>query len=309
MPDIFKLHLMGVFRVPFQTRTPDAAGEATQSLAFRDAGFVSMHTQIEDPDNDTAVLVRASKFGCVSHMHADQGSFAVISRGKGLISPSGYFGRGAGTDHHLKWTHQTMAHNCVLVDGVGQRARKFDTRGQIVTLEEAGTYAYTRLNLEEAYPELTACERTIVLIRPGVIVVYDHLEAEQPVQYAWLAHTLSAPQADGMHVRVERDPAVLEMEVFTQGTLDLDWTDRFGIDLNEGVPAHLHRYQPDQYHLTWTAERACFRRFAAVMAVNGAEVETGATEGILQVKYLGVEMKIALDPDLDTGICLDGRPI
>ena len=306
LPELFKLHLMDVFRVPFKTRAADSAEPATQSRAFRDAGFVSMHSQIEDPENDTAVLVRASKFGSVSHMHADQGSFAVISRGKGLISPSGYFGRGTGTDHHLEWTHQTVAHNCVLVDGKGQRPRTFENRGHIEYLKDDGVCAYTRLDLGEAYPQLKAYWRTIFLIRPGAIAVYDELEGENAAEYVWLAHTLSAPQVNGDWVRVDREPASLDMQVFTLGDLSFEWTDKFGVDPNQGVPEHLHRQQPPQCHLTWTAAGTANRRFAVVIAVNDTQVETRVEAGELQVDCEGQQLLFALDSTRPAGICLNG---
>ena len=311
LPELFKLHLMDIFRVPFQSRRPDAAGPASQSRAFRDAGFVSIHGKIEDPEQDTAVLIRASKYGTQSHMHADQGGFAVISRGKGLISPTGYFGRGGGTDHHRLWTLQTHAHNCILVDGEGQPARSIRTIGRIECLKEEGPYAFTSLDLGGAYPQLAAYRRRIFFLRPGLILVYDDLKAKEEVRYSWLAHTLSPPEVEGDGIAVRRDPASLRIHLVTGGaeTPDFTWTDRFGVGINDNVPEHVHRDHPAQYHLTWIAAPVKDRRFVAIIPINGAGVQIHRTDGELSVGYNGRKIDFVLNPDGPDRVILDGRAI
>lgn len=309
-PELFKLHLMDVFRIPFRSRVADGAGPATQSRAFRDAGFVSMHSCIEDPAEDTAVLVRASPFGTVSHMHADHGGFAIMSRGKGLVTPSGYFGRGAGTRHHRDWTLQTVAHNCVLIDGVGQRAGRFDAVGRIVALEDSGEVAYTRLDLSEAYPMLETYTRLVFLVRPALVIVYDDLASSAKVPVSWMLHTLSPPEVEADRVTVNRDPATVEARLFTvPNDLSFSFTDRHGTDPNEGEPVALHRHQAPQYHLTWESGAASRRRFACVMPVNGADVQMEQTGSQVCVEYRDHALQFELDPDSGDRPRLDGRPL
>ncbi len=49
-----------------------------------------------------------------SHMHLDQGSFTLY-KDRPLIIDSGYYGPGYGSDHHLNYSYQTIAHNVVTV--------------------------------------------------------------------------------------------------------------------------------------------------------------------------------------------------
>ncbi len=309
-PELYKLHLMDVFRPPFRSRVPDSAGPIQQSRVFRDAGFVSMHSCIADPQRDTAVLVRASKFGTVSHMHGDQGGFAIISRCKGLVTPSGYFGRGGGTAHHSEWTRQTPAHNCVLVDDKGQRAGRFDTTARIISLDECGDFAFTRMDLSQAYPSLVSYERIVFLFRPGLVAVFDDLAAPGVVTASWLLHTLSPPEPDSECIRVSREPSSLEIRLLTEpNDLAFSFTDRHGVDPNDGVPEHLHRHQPTQYHLTWQAGDAQRRRFLAVIAVNGADATVTREGSCVAVGYGDQSLRIELDAGADGVGEVNGRSL
>ena len=160
--NIYLLHLLDVF-IPDRASTQAAlTGKAENVQCFPDAGFVSMHTDLlNGSGDDLAVMARASKFGSDSHRHADQGSFALFSNGKALISPSGYFGRGYGTNHHFKWTKTTKAHNALLIDGEGQPYNSIESRGRIVECRDDGAVKTAVLDLSSAYPMLTIWRRTL----------------------------------------------------------------------------------------------------------------------------------------------------
>ncbi len=311
-PDIYKLHLLDRFPLPPRTAAPETE-PARSCRHFRGTGLASMHSDIANPASDTAVLVRASRYGPVSHQHADQGNFAVISRGKGLITPSGYFGPAFGSGHHAAWTRQTRAHNCVLVDGEGQPADDFRATGKIESLAERGNLAWTRTDLAAAYPgRLFAYRRTLLFLRPELVVVVDDLRAEKDAVFTWLAHTLSPPAIDGSRVAIRREPASLELRLFTSAAEPLSprWTDRFAVGVNDNVPAPYRRDFPVQYHLSWEAPPAARRRFAAVITLNGASAETAFETGAhLVVRHAGRHLGIECDPDRPENITLDGEPI
>lgn len=312
-PRLYKLHLLDVFRRKVPAMTQDAAGPAENSRHFRETGFVSIHSDIADPAGDTALLVRASKFGTASHQHADQGSFAVISRGKGLICPSGYFGDGYGTDHHRQWTRQTIAHNCLLIGGQGQPAGSHRTTGRIEYLRDEGAWAMTSLDLAGAYPQLRHYRRQLLFVRPGLILVHDDLSAGEPVEIAWLAHSLSAPTIAGQTVRIARAPASLEMQLFGAPgeSLSFAWTDQFNVDTVGPLEAALHAKMrhPLQYHMTWhSLELAPAWRFCAVLAVNGADVRTEWSDRRLVITYGSHEVSVDLEASRLPTLCM-GRQI
>ncbi|MBN1673411.1 MAG: heparinase II/III family protein [Kiritimatiellae bacterium] len=339
-PDIYKMHLFDVLRLPFKPARPDAAGPLSPSRAFRGVGLVSMHSDIAHPEDDTAVLARASRHGTASHQHADQGSFVIISRGLGLITPSGYFG---GEAHRMGWLKQSRAHNTVLINGEGQPVNSHTAVGHVEFLRERGEWCLAGLDVTRAYPGLSRFKRRILFVRPALIVVCDQIDAENPVSCTWLLHTLSPPRIRSqsgrtvaLHpaarhpdtapgrlavttVHVHRDPASLSLALFAAPACDLPChvTDTFAVGVYEGVPPEFHQdYDPardhlknaPQYHLAWDATPQTRRRFAAVFAVNGADVCV-EQDAQLAVHGAGHELRIDLPPDGPISLQLDGAAI
>ena len=197
--EIFKLHLLDVF---LPEGTPDArslAGGVTRACAFPDAGYISLHTDPENPRDELALLARASRYGSVSHEHADQGSFALMAGGYALIAPSGYFGRQYGTKHHLEWTNQTRAHNTLLIGGEGQQTFSFEATGRVLYARDDGAVLRGAVDPSPSYEHVTAWTRTFELTGDALIVA-DHVELDAPASITYLLHALSRPEltAEGM---------------------------------------------------------------------------------------------------------------
>jgi len=273
-PDIFKLHLLDVFIPEGSPPAERLTGEVTQVRSFPYAGFISLHTHLEDQSRDIALLARASRHGSDSHQHADQGSFALICRGTALISPSGYFGREWGTRHHREWTKSTRAHNAILVDGVGQEIWSHKATGRILCCRQIGDLRYGELDLTAAYPMLKLWNRRFYLDPEGVLVVKDRVEADRPVTLSWLLHTLSEPKAEGNGtVSLDRKGIHLDIRPHTGLTGSCSIKDRFAVDLNEGVPEKYRVTMPQQYHLTWTTLPAMRHDIVVSFHIDGAEAD------------------------------------
>ena len=89
-----------------------------------------------------------------------------------------------------------------------------------------------------------------------------------------------------------------EVRLFTTlDDLSFSFTDRHGIDPNEGEPSELHRHQSPQFHLTWeTGVSSRRRRFLGVMTVNGAEALIKKTGTCVRVTYEDQSLEVQLDP-------------
>lgn len=274
-PEIFKLHLLDIFIPDSKSKASNLTGEVTRVRSFPYTGYVSLHTNIEDQSRDTALLARASSYGSASHQHPDQGSFALIHRGITLISPSGYFGRGYGTRHHTEWTNSTRAHNAILVDGLGQERWSHRATGKIISCDDHGDYLQAELDLTAAYPMLKTWTRRFILYTRGLLVVKDHIEAEKPVTISWLLHTLSEPVLD-QNGRVSLDRKGVHLDIYPISGLSgaCQISDKFAVEVNEGVPEAYRVTMPQQYHLTWTTPAASFHDIEAALSIDGAMIET-----------------------------------
>lgn len=64
-----------------------------------------------------------------SHSHLDQGAFTIF-KGGALAIDSGLYGPGYGSDHHMNYTYQTIAHNTVTVFDPQDRVPVVDREGK-----------------------------------------------------------------------------------------------------------------------------------------------------------------------------------
>lgn len=255
-PELFELHLLDVFLPEGRMPERGLTGEACAMAVFEGAGLASCQTNIADQAHGTGLLVRASRFGSVSHQHADQGSFALIRNNKVLITPSGYFGRCWGTKHHRNWTRTTKAHNCILVNGRGQETDSFRAAGRFTDWKhEENKRFFLRLDLREAYPMLEFYERSFELTEKE-LVIRDEIRSKEACEISWLLHMLDRPalQEDGTLVLEHGgERAVVFPDKAFCGTPDI--TGRFGTDVNEGVEEAFRVSMEDQYHVTFITQK------------------------------------------------------
>lgn len=249
--EIFKLHLLDVFLPSGEPVSHSLAGGITRACAFPDSGYISLHTDPEHPETELALLARASRFGSVSHQHADQGSFALMAGGTALISPSGYFGRQFGTKHHREWTNQTRAHNSLLVDGSGQASFSHEATGKVLyAREDADGVLRGAVDPSDAYEHVTAWTRSFELTG-DTLIVFDHVELDKPRRIDYLLHALSLPVITDRGMHLERNSWQLDICPESGDLQGPVISDRFDVALNEGEPEAYHVSMPPQYHMRW----------------------------------------------------------
>ena len=261
-PKLFKLHLLDIF-LPVQEAAArqHITGKAENAQSFPYAGLISLRSGLipqEGRASCIAVMARASRYGSASHSHPDQGSFALFYNGTALVSPSGYFGRAYGSQHHKGWTNTTQAHNCILIDGQGQKRESHEPVSEIMTCTEKDGVYTADLDLTKAYPMLEKYVRHLVMDEKAcTLTVIDDVYAKEPVQIDWLLHSLSEP------VKNEKGNVVIErkgvrLDVYPQTGLDVHAVinDQFGVDVNEGEPEAYHVTMPAQYHMAWHSVEA-----------------------------------------------------
>ncbi len=248
--DKYELHLLDLFLPIKSYKKKSLTVEPSNLAVFNDGGFAAIHSDIYS-EKDIAVLARASRFSHDSHRHADQGSFVIFAGKAALISPSGYFGAGYGTKHHLEWMKKTKAHNTLIIGGCDQmQVEPTESTGQIIDWSEKERSV--TLDLSSAYPNITKFIRKITL-KDKIVIVNDTVESDSEVDILYPLHTLSEPQKCENHTVIERMGARLTIAPVS-GNLILDSiSDRFDIDLNEGIADEFKVEMPPQYHVYYKA--------------------------------------------------------
>ncbi|MBR6569959.1 MAG: heparinase II/III family protein [Clostridia bacterium] len=248
---LFKLHLLDIF-LPCGDPAPDSlAGGITRACAFPDAGFISLHTDPENSHQELALLARSSRYGSVSHQHADQGSFALLAGGTALICPSGYFGRQYGTKHHREWTNQTKAHNTLLVNGEGQETFSHMATGKVLyARDDADGVLRGAIDPSDAYEHIIAWTRSFELTDDRLLIT-DHVELDSPQRLDYLLHSMAQPIPTGNDLHLRRNGWRLDIHPQEGDLHSPVVSDQFETDLNAEEPAAYHVSMPAQYHMRW----------------------------------------------------------
>lgn len=244
-----------------------------QSRFFEDIGWVSMHTDLGNSENDVWMLFKSSPFGSFSHSHADQNSFQINAFGESLLIDSGYYPYYGGP-HHFLWTRQTKAHNAILVNGRGQHVQSMAAKGKIenykakdgltiVTAECSPGYnlpasekeiEHWKAFLDDPLPQIDTeteqMQRTVVFNHDKEkpwIVLQDYVKTGDPATFSYLLHALENIKMDHskQQLQVRKGNAVLDIYLVSSGELQFEQTDRFtvGPDLNAAG-------KPNQWHFS-----------------------------------------------------------
>ncbi|MES2309868.1 MAG: heparinase II/III family protein [Verrucomicrobiota bacterium] len=169
-----------------------APTQAARAQLFEDTGIIAAHTHLENGSKNTMLLFRSSRWGSYNHAHADQNSFVIESCGEPLLIDAGYYP----VYHHphmKKFTIQTVAHNAILVDGVGQTIRNLYSRGRITRFEQTADAISFTGDATEAY-----AGRCHKVLRHGwfqktgkvpFVIWIDFVETTHPHTLDWLLHS------------------------------------------------------------------------------------------------------------------------
>jgi len=270
-----------------------APADIPQSKAFFDVGWVAMHSDMANPDDNVFFLMQSSPRGAISHNHANQNAFVLEAYGEALAISSGYY-HTYGNPHHRDWVWHTKAHNGILVNGEGQTIRSPASRGRLVEHIEEGGWAYALGDATEAYGgRLDKALRHVLFLRPNVIVMVDELVAsEEPSTYQWLLHAYEEMKLDesAQRVEVSRGEANLRVHFLTPEAMAFSQTT--GWD----PPVERPDAGPPQFHFT---------------ASTGDPSESARIVTVMTVYRDGEEDKLPtdialVDTDDGTAVSIDG---
>jgi hypothetical protein len=168
----------------------------SNALYLSSIGQVAMHSDLSNLAR-TSVYFKSSPppYGAYNHGHADQNSFVVNAGGQRLAIESGYYDLYNGA-HWLNWYHTTKAKNAITYDGgLGQLFWEKDGKmgyGRVTSFSNTPSADIVTGDATAAYGgALSKAQRSIVYLRPNLILVYDNLASATSRQWEWNIHALN----------------------------------------------------------------------------------------------------------------------
>ena len=279
----------------------EAPQDVEKMVWYKDAGEVVMHSDLANMDDNLSLAFRASRYGCTEHTFANENAFNVLYKGVDVYRNTGYYLK-YGSPHHIASCRHTRAHNTVLVNGIGQGFTS-KAYGEVSRGLVGNHITYCLGDASQAYkdtcdqkswltsfkaagikqtPEygfgatpLTRYLRHVWMLHPDVVVVYDELEASEPVRWDWLLHSPTAfhieeegseqTAADGVLLTtLNRNKGfVTQARLFSTQPYSISQTDQFVIPPT-ALPDPAY---PNQWHLNAEVSNSRSNRFLFIMQV------------------------------------------
>lgn len=228
--------------------------EAPKELAalFPDIGYVGMHTDLEHPEKNMLVNFRSCPFGQINHAHPAQNAFNIAYGSEPLFWRTGHYGV-LQAHGNLCFKH-SRAHNTILADSIGQACDvsgfgwipRFMTGKKISYALGDASHAYSGIDekLSKQYqrktgieisrktgfgnPGVTRFRRHIARLLPDIVVIYDELEAQTPIQWAFHLNARDNLTKKGdNHISTYNQFACADAYVYCNRGMQVEVTDQF----------------------------------------------------------------------------------
>ncbi len=302
------------FRLQCDAPLPNGPGlkDLPMGHIFPQSGLASFSTNLDDTQKSAMLSFRSSPYGSTSHAIANQNAFNTFWNGQSLFYSSGH--HISYTDKHAVYCHRaTRAHNSILVNGMGQRIGT-EGYGWIPRHYVSDNISYVAGDASNAYgkvisplwllrgkqsgleysPEngwddtgLKVFRRHIVTLgKSGYSFIYDELEAEEPVTWSYLLHTVTNPMSvdktkEYVHIQATSKDGISDAYLFSAGTLRTDTTSRFFVPAVNWLRAddngHFKPY-PNHWHFTATSDKQKTYRFATIVYTHAKDNDAGTVQ-------------------------------
>lgn len=279
---------------PDVLRKYDRYAKLTEQAAFfPDTGYVAMFTDADNLDSNAMINFCSCPFGQNGHAHAAQNAFNLTWQGQKLFFHTGYYTSSNDPFSVPNYKH-SRAHNTILADGIGM-SMAHSGYGWVPRFLNGGRIAYCLGDASTAYtgeygpygdmlkergievspangygnPGVTRFRRHLVFLRPHTLVVYDELEAKQPVTWTF---RLNSPEtitkvADDS-VAVQNANATATAKMFTRTGARAVVTDQFfggpAVDFQHKLPTTKNEWHADLN----TAGKTAKERMLTIIRIN-----------------------------------------
>lgn len=286
--------------------TPKPPADLPSARIFTDVGIVTMHTDLIDATRNLMIAFRSSPYGAFNHMHRDQNSFNLNYGGEPLFRGSGDY-ISYGDDHYKEWYNHTRGHNSIMIDGKGQM-RGSEGFGRIIDYKHSTASTYCVGDASHAYGDdvgLRIFRRHLLFLRPGVLLVYDELEAGHKAQWEWMLHSLNKLTIDNKVLMGGNKKAKTRVDFFASSQLTMNIHTRYDPPAvnwrkKKNSKGKIIEY-PDQWH--FSAVSAVPQEKLRILAViqvrpanNPTPMDTPQMQGDI-VSLSGKQVQVELSTD------------
>jgi len=224
------------------------------SRCFYGTGQAYLNSNLLDAGGGVQIAFKSSPFGTQSHGYESNNSFLLSAYGERLLIRTGrrdiY-----GSSHHVDWMWSTRSVNNITVDGHGQKAHSSAARGRIVgfhagesidiVVGEAGdTYFGEKTQSNPDGRLLDRYTRSIVFVKPDLIVVYDRLVARQASAFEYWLHAVTEFAVESQDdIRLQVGNVACRIRMIQPRELSLSQTNQYDPNPRERVALR-------EWHLT-----------------------------------------------------------
>jgi len=229
------------------------------SRFFKGIGQAYLNTNLIDARKDVQVVFKSSPFGTQSHGYEANNSFLLWAYGERLLIRSGYRDI-YGSKHHKNWMWSTKSVNNITVNNQGQLAHSSLAKGKIIDFqttslldavvgEAGGAYRIsssknkTQENKTLKKP-LKKFTRSILFVKPELLIVYDRLIAEEPSTFEYRLHATKKFQIKNQkNIHLSVGKVDCEISFLMNEPLKISQTDQYD-------PNPRERIKLREWHLT-----------------------------------------------------------
>ncbi|MCL4204823.1 MAG: DUF4962 domain-containing protein [Pirellulaceae bacterium] len=253
---------VGFVRGQLPAVQPQPPADLPTSRWFRGIGQAYLNTTLTNADEAVQVIFKSSPMGTRSHGNEGNNSFGLWAYGEPLLIRTGHYYMYGGP-HHRDWVWSTRSLNNITVDGQGQVKRSSAAKGEILDFQTTPSVDVVVGEAAESYQAdnpakdsgqrrqlLDRYTRTIVFVKPDLVIVYDRLRAVAPAKFEYWLHAKHEFQVRGQRdIQAQAGEVRCRIDLLAPEELAFSQTDQYD-------PNPWPQITTREWHLTATAPAA-----------------------------------------------------
>jgi len=193
--------------LPYYYKRPQERPDDSGNKLFKIAGWATVDSKLpsiyDDYKDAVGMIFHCRPRGGYSHSFFSENAFDIFAYGQVITHGGGT------TENQDNYADQTMSHNSVLIDGVGQYQYRYwplskvggsyhrvphDRVGYIAAYDETDDYVYwvgDATNAYETVPYLKRFRRHVLFVKDKYFVIFDDLATDpdhDTSKFQWLYH-------------------------------------------------------------------------------------------------------------------------